>query len=100
MGCVAGALEESAYREATRASAGFEEIDIDPWRVYNVSDAREFLSGTGIDVDAMAPVANDKFASAFIRARKPVIQQLTEPITQPAAQSAAKTCCGPECCAF
>jgi len=84
VGCVAGALDESVYRE-TLASAGFEAIDIDPWRVYNVGDAREFLSGTGVDAEAIAPAANGKFASAFIRARKPV--------------AAAKSCCGPECCA-
>jgi SAM-dependent methyltransferase len=86
VGCVAGALEESVYRD-TLASAGFAEIDIDPWRVYDVCDAREFLKDTGVDADAVASVASDKFASAFIRARKPL------------AATTAKTCCGPECCA-
>jgi SAM-dependent methyltransferase len=80
VGCVAGALEESAYREKL-AAAGFDSIDIEPWRVYNIGDAREFLNGTGVDVEAIAPAAEDKFASAFIRARKPT------------------SCCGPECCA-
>jgi len=70
VGCVAGALEESEYR-AKLTAAGFEEVDVDPWRVYNLSDAREFLAGSGIDVDAVAPQADGKFASAFIRARKP-----------------------------
>jgi arsenite methyltransferase len=82
VGCVAGALDESEYR-AKLTSAGFEQVDVEPWRVYDINDAREFLAGTGIDVDAVAPQAEGKFASAFIRARKP----------------AAKSCCGPECCA-
>ena len=82
IGCVAGALEESEYRDKLR-TAGFESIDVEPWRVYDIDAAREFLVGAGLDVEAMVPVVKDKFASAFIRARKP----------------AAQTCCGPECCA-
>jgi SAM-dependent methyltransferase len=72
IGCVAGALDESAYRDKLGA-AGFELVEIEPWRVYQVSDL-------GIDADGLAP---DAFASAFIRARKP----------------AARSCCGPTCCA-
>ena len=82
VGCVAGALEESEYRSKLGA-AGFADIEVDPWRVYDLNDAREFLAGTGIDVEAIAPQAEGKFASAFIRATKP----------------AAPSCCGPECCA-
>jgi arsenite methyltransferase len=70
VGCVAGALEESDYR-AKLARAGFEGIDIEPTRIYDVGDARQFLSRGGLDVDAVAPLAKDKFMSAFIRARKP-----------------------------
>jgi SAM-dependent methyltransferase len=81
VGCVAGALEETEYRSKLGA-AGFTDVDVDPWRVYDLKDAREFLAGTGVDVDAIAPQAEGKFASAFIRARKPE----------------AKSCCGPECC--
>jgi arsenite methyltransferase len=36
-------------------AAGFESITIDPTRVYKVDDAREFVSGKGVDVDALAP---------------------------------------------
>ena len=82
VGCVAGALDESDYR-AKLTGAGFEHVDVEPWRVYNIADAREFLADTGVDVDAIAPQAEGKFASAFIRAQKPE----------------AKSCCGPECCA-
>src|SRR6266849_5329950 len=54
VGCIAGALEENEYRTKL-ASAGFEKIDIEPTRVYRVEDAREFLSGQNIDLDAIAP---------------------------------------------
>jgi len=70
IGCVAGALEEQEYRDKL-AKAGFEGIDVEPTRVYRVEDAREFLSGSGIDADAIAPHVDGKFMSAFVRARKP-----------------------------
>jgi len=82
VGCVAGALEENEYR-AKLASAGFETIEIEPTRIYRIEDAREFLSGQNIDVDAIAPQVDGKFMSAFVRAVKP---QQKEP------------CCGPTCC--
>lgn len=72
VGCVAGALEESEYASKL-ARVGFEAIGIEPTRIYNIEDARGFLSGRGIDVDAVAPLVQDKFMSAFVRARKPVI---------------------------
>jgi SAM-dependent methyltransferase len=81
VGCVAGALQESEYRQYLQ-DAGFADIDVEPWRIYDVADAREFLASTGIDVDAMAPAVDGRFASAFVRAAKP----------------AARICCGPDCC--
>ncbi|MGO4872179.1 MAG: arsenite methyltransferase [Roseiarcus sp.] len=70
VGCIAGALEESDYR-AKLAAAGFERIGIEPTRVYQVDDAREFLAGKGLDVDALASQVDGKFMSAFVRATKP-----------------------------
>lgn len=70
IGCVAGALEESEYR-ARLAEAGFEAVDLEPTRVYHAADAREFLAAAGVDADAIAPLIDGKFMSAFIRARKP-----------------------------
>jgi arsenite methyltransferase len=70
VGCVAGALEEDDYR-GKLAAAGFEQIDLEPTRVYRTEDAREFLSGQNIDVDAIAPQVDGKILSAFIRAVKP-----------------------------
>jgi arsenite methyltransferase len=81
VGCVAGALEEKEYR-AKLTAAGFEQVDLEPTRVYRVEDAREFLAREGVDVDAIAPQVDGKFMSAFVRAVKP----------------AAKACCGPTCC--
>jgi len=70
MGCVAGALEEGEYRNKL-ARAGFEGIDLEPTRVYQVADARELLASSGIDIEAIAPEVDGKFMSAFVRARKP-----------------------------
>src|SRR6202034_2334000 len=70
VGCVAGAMEENEYRSKLK-SAGFEEIQLEPTRVYHVEDAREFLTGQNIDVDAIAPHVDGKFLSAFVRAVKP-----------------------------
>jgi len=71
IGCIAGALRDSDYRSKLSA-AGFRNIDIEPTRVYDIEDARQFLAGQGIDVDAIAPQVAGKFMSAFIRASKPV----------------------------
>ena len=81
VGCVAGALRDTEYTEKLHA-AGFSDIEVDPWRIYKVDDARAFLAEGGIDVDELAPLVEDKFASAFVRARKP----------------APTACCGPTCC--
>jgi SAM-dependent methyltransferase len=80
VGCIAGALDDSSYR-STLTAAGFQSIEIEPTRIYDINDARAFLSGQGIDVDTIAPEVEGKFMSAFVRA------------TQPA------TCCAPGCCA-
>jgi arsenite methyltransferase len=81
VGCVAGALQEDEYASKLKA-AGFESVEIEPWRVYQIDDARAFLAESGIDVDRLAPQVDGKVASAFIRARRPE----------------AKSCCGPTCC--
>src|ERR1700686_1799890 len=83
VGCVAGALEESEYRKKL-AAAGFGQIEVEPTRIYKLDDAREFLSGAGIDIDSIAPQVDGKFMSAFIRAVKP--------------GRAQEACCGPTCC--
>ena len=65
VGCIAGALQDSEYISKLKA-AGFDEIDIEPTRVYSIEDAGAFLSGRGVDVAAIAPQVEGKFMSAFI----------------------------------
>jgi arsenite methyltransferase len=80
VGCIAGALEENEYR-AKLAAAGFVDVDMEPTRIYDMEDARVFLTEAGIAVDEIAPQVEGKFLSAFVRATKP-----------------AAACCGSECC--
>jgi arsenite methyltransferase len=84
VGCIAGALEEGAYR-AKLAAAGFTGISLEPTRTYDIEDARVFLAEAGIAVDKIAPQVEGKFLAAFIRATKPAAEE-------------TKTCCGPTCC--
>ena len=79
VGCMAGALEENEYLSKL-AQAGFETVSVEATRVYRVADARELLVSKGIDVEAIAPLVDEKFISAFVRAKKP------------------GQCCGPQCC--
>ena len=80
VGCIAGALEQEDYRSRLIA-AGFAEVSFETTRIYNVEDARQFLSASGVDVDAIAAQVEGKFLSAFIRATKP-----------------SSACCQPGCC--
>jgi SAM-dependent methyltransferase len=82
VGCVAGALAEDEYA-AKLAAAGFADVEVEPWRIYQVEDARAILVDAGVDVDRLAPQIDGKVASAFVRALKPEV----------------KPCCGPTCCA-
>ena len=79
VGCIAGALQDAEYTSKLTA-AGFDNIEIEPTRVYGIEDARTFLTGQGVEVDALAAELEGKFISAFIRASKPA------------------ACCAPGCC--
>ena len=83
VGCVAGALSHDSYRDKLQR-AGFEQIDIEPTRIYRAADARQFLDEARLADDEMLAQIDGRFMSAFIRAEKPV----------PAPQA----CCGPTCC--
>ncbi len=87
-GCIAGALEETEYK-AKLEKAGFSSVEVEPTRIYRVDDAREFLAGQGLAVEAIAPQVDGKFMSAFVRAMKPA--------TSPTV-TRARDCCGPSCC--
>ena len=85
IGCVAGALEENEF-VGLLGDVGFEHPSIEPTRVYKSADAAAFLADAGITVPDMSAI-DGKFMGAFVRANKP------------ATKPAAKSCCGPECCA-
>jgi SAM-dependent methyltransferase len=70
VGCIAGALDQTDYVRKL-AAAGFDGIDIEPTRVYSIEDARQFLADEGFDVDAIAPLVEGNFMSAFVRGMKP-----------------------------
>ncbi len=82
VGCIAGALEGNDYR-AKLTAVGFTDVELEPTRIYRIDDARTFLSGQGIDVDAIASEVDGKFMSAFVRGTRP---------------EKAAACCGPTCC--
>jgi len=94
VGCVAGALSDTDYL-AKLAAAGFENAEIEVTRVYRMEDARGFLAGQGIDVDALAQEVDGRFVSGFIRATKPT----AAPSPREAAAPEAANCCAPSCCA-
>jgi SAM-dependent methyltransferase len=81
-GCVAGALEESSYRDKL-TEAGFTNVDVEPTRVYRAADARHFLAEAGVVDEAVIAGIDGRFMSAFVRAEKPL---------------ATRTCCGQACC--
>jgi arsenite methyltransferase len=71
VGCVAGALEESEFKDLL-AEVGFEDPEIEPTRVYELADARDFLAGSGLDAATLAAEVSGRVMGAFVRARKPV----------------------------
>ena len=65
VGCLAGALDEADYVKKL-AEAGFEDISVEAWRVYDAPDIE----------------ADGQFASAFIRATKPTESEI-KPVNRP-----------------
>jgi arsenite methyltransferase len=51
-------------------------MDIEPTRIYSVAQSKEILAEVGLDSEELAAQVDNKFMSAFVRARKP---GLTEP---------------------
>jgi SAM-dependent methyltransferase len=81
VGCIAGAMTDTEY-QSRLVAAGFEQVQLEPWRIYEVDDARAFLEGSGLPIEHLAQKVDGKIASAFVRATKPQ----------------ATSCCGPTCC--
>src|SRR6266481_5138451 len=90
VGCIAGALRDTDYVSKLGA-AGFESVTLEPTRVYNIEDARAFLTAEGMDVDEVAPLVEGKFMSAFVRATKPAAQNTA---AQKATNLNVIKCCG------
>ncbi len=112
IGCVAGALRDSDYPAKLQA-AGFEDASIEITREYTVEDARDFLAGQPLDLQALDEQVDGKFASGFVRARKPMgavgpveggaaagAAAVTPKAAAPAAAGSASGDCGcaPSCC--
>jgi arsenite methyltransferase len=77
--CIAGALAESEYADLLR-EAGFQSIGVEPTRVYRSEDARSFLAAAaepGEELESLIDQADGAFASAFVRATKPLSLRLT-----------------------
>ena len=70
VGCVAGALEEEEFKTLL-AQQGFEDIGIEPTRIYRFDDAKAFLQGAGLDAELLAREVDGCVMGAFVRARKP-----------------------------
>jgi len=70
VGCVAGALDENEYR-AKLLAAGFEQISVEPTRIYRREDAIPFLADNGLDAETIGAEVDGKLVSAFVRATKP-----------------------------
>ena len=70
VGCVAGALEESEFRDLL-SRTGFVDVEIEPTRIYAFEDARAVLAGAGLDTDVIAREVSGRIMGAFIRGRKP-----------------------------
>ena len=96
VGCVAGALTEKEFHSLLW-EAGFEQIDIEPTRIYEFEDAKAFLSGPGLDTEVLAREVGGRVMGAFIRGRKPVA--VPKPMATDAEETASRSCCGPTCCA-
>ena len=79
-GCISGALEEQEYKSKL-AAADFTAIGVEPTRIYSAEHAKGWLAKAGMDAEAVAPLVEGKFMSAFVRAEKP-----------------AAGCCPPGCC--
>jgi arsenite methyltransferase len=85
VGCVAGALTEPEF-QSILGESGFEQVEIEPTRVYEFEDAKAFLTGAGLDAETLAREVSGRVMGAFVRAVKP-------------SAESARSCCGPECCA-
>jgi SAM-dependent methyltransferase len=68
-GCVSGALHEDEYRRLLLA-AGFQDVSIEPTRVYSTDDVQALLDSAGLTDGGLVEAVEGKIMSAFVRAAK------------------------------
>jgi SAM-dependent methyltransferase len=69
-GCVAGALEDAEFARLL-LDAGFEEVAVEPTRIYGAEDALALLDA-GPENERIAAAIDGRLMAAFIRGRKPL----------------------------
>ncbi len=105
-GCIAGALTDEEYRTGL-AAAGFIDIDLEITRRYSLADLGDPLPAwvARLGQEQAARVV-ERFASTFVRARKPAIavsapalaeREASQPRAIPLSNTSA-ACCGGDCC--
>jgi len=75
VGCVAGALGDREYESKLRA-AGFDDVEVEPWRVYDAAAAAEFVRAGELESSVTVASLEGRVASAFIRGTKPAHQDV------------------------
>jgi arsenite methyltransferase len=101
VGCVAGALEEQEFARLL-TEVGFEQVGIEPTRIYRAEDARGFLADGGLTEEVALEAIDGRIMAAFVRGTKPVtsgsapaMRAAPEASNAPAAVGA---CCDGDCC--
>jgi hypothetical protein len=97
-GCIAGALSETDYR-AKLAAAGFEGIEIEPFREYTVADAESGGLGKVVKDLGRAGTEGLGILSAVVRATKPAADATNKQEEIEVVSVSRGQACGPgECC--
>jgi hypothetical protein len=71
VGCIAGALRDDEYQAGLEA-AGFEQVQIEPWREYAAADAEAYFRDAGQSCGDLT-AADGRFFSGFVRATRPEV---------------------------
>jgi SAM-dependent methyltransferase len=101
VGCVAGALEEQEFASML-TEVGFEQVGIEPTRIYRAEDARGFLADGGLTDEVALEAIDGRIMAAFVRGTKPVTSGSARTLSAaPAASNAPAAvgaCCDGDCC--
>jgi len=102
VGCVAGALEETEFAQLLK-EVGFEQVDIEPTRIYRAEDARGFLTSSGLADDVTLEAIDGRIMAAFVRGTKPAqVDAASASVAatddEPTETAAVGACCDGDCC--